>query len=138
MRHGGRWLVDESLSAGCPVAEALDLGADTVYVFTMATAPRRRRPRGAVAMVMNSVSLVTAKMQRAQLEEAQRRATQRGGAVWVVPSREPEAPSPFDFRQSEALATAVYDRARNWLVNHVKLMYSEPRVLRRPSSVEAV
>ena len=47
----GRWLVDGSLSAGCPALEAIDLGADEVYAFMTTTSPRRRPPRGAVHQV---------------------------------------------------------------------------------------
>jgi NTE family protein len=115
VRYEDRWLVDGSLASGCPAIEALELGADEVYVLTTATAPRRRPPRGAVAMAMNSVSLVTAKLQRDQLELARQRARARGGDVWVVPSPEPEAPSPFDFGQGASLAAVAYRSARVWL-----------------------
>jgi NTE family protein len=121
VHHRGRWLVDGSLSAACPVTEALDLGADTVYVLTTATAPRRRPPRGALAMAMNSVSLVTARLQRSQLKEAEHRARARGGTVWAVPSPEPEAPSPFDFRRSRQLAATAYGCASTWLEERVEL-----------------
>ena len=46
VRREGRWLVDGSLSAGCPATEALDLGADEVFAFLTTTAPRRQPPRG--------------------------------------------------------------------------------------------
>ena len=115
VRHQGRWLVDGSLAADCPVTEALDLGADTVYVLSTQTAPLHRPPRGAVAMTLNSVSLVTARLYRQQLAAAQDRATALGGAIWVVPSPEPEAPSPFDFRHGQALAAAAYRHTRAWL-----------------------
>ncbi len=115
VRHEGRWLVDGSLAADCPVSEALDLGADTVYVLSTQTAPLRRPPRGAVAMTLNSVSLVTARLHRQQLAEAQCRAAALGGAIWVVPSPEIEAPSPFDFRHGQALAAAAYRHTRAWL-----------------------
>lgn len=115
VRDGDRWLIDGSLSASCPANEALELGADEVYVLATATAPRRRPPRGAVAMAMNSVSLVTARMQRTQLEAAERRARERGGAVWIVPSPEPDAPSPFDFGQGGDMAAAAHRSARQWL-----------------------
>jgi NTE family protein len=111
----GRWLVDGSLSAGCPAAEALELGADVVYAFMTTTAPRRRPPRGAVAAAMSSVSLLTAKMHASRLDEAARNAEARGGAVHHVPSPFPEAPSPFDFAQGAALSAAGYRCAVGWL-----------------------
>ena len=120
VRRDGRWLVDGSLSAGCPAAEALDLGADVVYAFMTTTAPRRRPPRGAVAAAMSSVSLVTAKMQASRLDEAARRAEARGGAVHRVPSPFPDAPSPFDFAQGAALSTSGYRCAAEWLGDQVR------------------
>jgi NTE family protein len=119
VRRDDRWLVDGSLSATCPVKEALDLGADSLYVLTTATTPRRTPPKGAVAMAMNSISLVTAKLHRSQLAWAAREAEARGGAVWVVPSPEPEAPSPYDFRRSPELVTAGYQCTARWLAGHV-------------------
>jgi NTE family protein len=117
VRMGDRWLIDGSLSAGCPVLQAQDLGADDVYMITTATAPRLRPPRGAVAMAMNSVSLVTARSNQAQLEVARLRASQRGGRVFVVPSGEPPAPGPFDLSRSKALTKASYDAATMWLAS---------------------
>src|SRR5579875_1441829 len=101
VRYGEHWLVDGTLSAGCPALQAQELGADTVYVITTKTAPRRRPPRGAVAMAMHTVSLVTAE--------------RAGTAVFVVPTGEPEAPGPFDFRHGRRLFDAAYRRAARWL-----------------------
>jgi NTE family protein len=111
----GRWLVDGSLSAGCPATEALDLGADEVYAFHTTTAPRRKPPRGAVAAAMSSVSLLTSKLQISRLESAEATAAKRGGAVYFVPSAFPEAPSPFDFNQGATLAASGYARAAAWV-----------------------
>jgi NTE family protein len=110
-----RWLVDGSLSANHPILQAQDLGADDVYVITTTTAPRQQPPRGAVAVAMNSVALVTARADRERLAEAMRRAANTGGKVQVVPSAEPSAPHPFDFRGSAALADAAYRRTTLWL-----------------------
>jgi NTE family protein len=115
VRIGERWLIDGSLSAGCPVLEAQALGADDVYMITTATAPRLRPPRGAVAMAMNSVSLVTARSNQVQLEQARRHATNSGGHVFVVPTGAPSAPGPFDLSRSAALADAAYSETSSWL-----------------------
>ncbi|HWD54845.1 MAG TPA: patatin-like phospholipase family protein [Acidimicrobiales bacterium] len=111
----GRWLVDGSLSAGCPATEALDLGAEEVFAFLTTTAPRRRPPRGAVAAAMSSVSLLTAKLQISRLASAQAKAAELGGSVHFVPSPFPEAPSPFDFSQGAGLAASGHARAAAWV-----------------------
>ena len=117
VRIGSRWLIDGSLSAGCPVLQAQELGADDVYMITTATAARLRPPRGAVAMAMNSVSLVTARSNQAQLAAARLHASQRGGRIFVVPNGEPAAPGPFDLSRSTALVKASYDAATIWLTS---------------------
>jgi NTE family protein len=115
VRYGERWLIDGSLSPSSPAMEALELGADEIYVLSTATAPRVRPPRGAVAMAMNSVSLVTARMHRDQLDLAEQRARAQGGAVWIVPSPGLDAPSPFDFGRGASLTAAAYRSAREWV-----------------------
>jgi NTE family protein len=117
VRIENQWLVDGSLSASCPVLQAQAMGADQVYVIATATAPRLAPPRGTVAVAMNSVSLVTARTGREQLAAAQLHAAGSGGAVFVVPSAKPLAPSPFDFTRSAALADAAYARTRRWFEN---------------------
>jgi NTE family protein len=111
----GRWLIDGSLSSNQPVLEAQDLGADDIYLITTATAARVAPPRGAVAIAMNSVSLLTTQVARLQLEEARRRAEQTGGHVHIVPSAEPSAPGRFDYRRSAALSEQAYRRTQRWL-----------------------
>ena len=111
----GRWLIDGSMSSNFPVLEAQELGAEEIYLVTTATAPRTAPPRGAIAVAMNSVSLLSARVAQLQLIEAQRRAEQGGGHVYVVPSGEPFAPGPFDYRRSTELAEEAYRRTRRWL-----------------------
>ncbi|HLG66934.1 MAG TPA: patatin-like phospholipase family protein [Acidimicrobiales bacterium] len=112
---GKRWLVDGSLAAGCPVLQAQDLGATTVYMISTGTAPRTAPPRGALAMAMHSVSMLTMRAGEAQLRLARQRAAAGGGTVHVVPAARPQAPSPFDFRQAPSLYEAAYDRTAAWL-----------------------
>jgi NTE family protein len=115
VRIEGRWLIDGSLSSNHPVLEAQDLGADEIYLVTTVTAPRAAPSKGAVAVAMNSVSLLTTRVARLQVAEARRRADQMGGHIHVVPSAEPLAPGPFDYRRSAELAEQAYRRTKQWL-----------------------
>ncbi len=115
VRIGSRWFVDGSLSANRPVLQAQALGADRIYVITTSTATRLSPPRGAVAMAMNSVSLVTSGTARHELALALRQAEETGGQIHIVPSSEPAAPGPFDYGRSASLAEAAYRRTQTWL-----------------------
>lgn len=115
VRVEGQWLIDGSLSSNHPVLEAQDLGADEIYLVTTATAPRTVPPKAAIAVAMNSVSLLTIRVARLQLAEAQRRAERMGGHVHVVPSAEPLAPGPFDYRRGAELAEQAYQRTQRWI-----------------------
>jgi NTE family protein len=119
VRVEGRWLIDGSLSSNHPVLEAQDLGAVEIFLITTATAPRAAPPRGAVAVALNSASLLTTSVARLQLVEARRRAERMGGQVHVVPSSQPPAPGPFDYRRSAELAEQAYRRTRQWLSEEV-------------------
>jgi len=68
---------------------------------------------------MNSVSLVTSRVAREELLEASRVARASDGHVWVVPTSEPEAPGPFDFRRSGQLARDAYRRTQEWLAHEL-------------------
>lgn len=115
VRMGDRWLVDGSLAAGWPVRQAQSLGADDVYLIQTATAPRLSPPRGAIAIAMNSVSLVTARSNQEQLASARAHAARAGGAVFVVPTGLPEAPGPYDLSKSAALIAGGYEAASAWI-----------------------
>jgi len=117
----GRWLIDGSISADRPVLQAQELGADTIYMIDATTAPRVRPPRGAIAVAMNSVSLVTSQASRDQLTTALEHADATGGHVYVVPSAQQPAPSPFNFRMSATLAEAAYARTVAWLDSNEEL-----------------
>lgn len=115
VRIDGRWLIDGSLSAGWPVLQAQQLDATEIYIITTVSAQRLRPPRGAIAMAMNSVSLVTARMNQQWLALAENNAAADGGRIHVVPTGDPPAPSPYDFTGSAALAAAGYRAAKAWL-----------------------
>jgi NTE family protein len=122
VRIGDRWLIDGSLSANFPVLQAQSLGADCVYVISTTTAPRRRPPRGAVAMAKICVSLVTARSDQEQLDAARLNAGKMGGRVFVVPTGEPQAPGPFDLSKSATLAAIAYERTTSWLTGSDEIL----------------
>ena len=117
----GRWLVDGSLSANQPVLQAQALGADVIFIITTAAAARQRPPRGAIALAMNSVSLVTSRASRDQIAQATTSAERSAGYVFLVPSSEPVAPTPFNFRRSALLSRSSYERTALWLTRHEAL-----------------
>ena len=133
----GRWLIDGSLSSNQPVLEAQDLGADEIYLITTATAARSAPPRGALAIAMNSVSLLSMHVARLQLEEARRRAEQTGGHVHIVPSAEPSAPGRFDYRRSAALCEQAYRRTQCWLSDLARQTATPPLDARGPGPAAA-
>jgi NTE family protein len=118
----GRWLVDGSLSANQPVLQAQALGANVTFIISTAAAARQRPPRGAVALAMNSVSLVTSRVSRDQIAQATISAERTAGRVIVVPSSEPVAPTPFNFRRSASLAHASHERTARWLTAQESLV----------------
>lgn len=115
LRVAGRWLIDGSLAAGWPIPQAQELGATDVYLLTTTTAPRLRPPRGAVAVAMNSVSLVTARVNQELLAAGVRHATAVGGRVFVVPTGSPNAPGPYDLSRTADLVSAGYEATRAWV-----------------------
>lgn len=131
VRLEDRWLIDGSLSSNHPVLEAQELGANEIYLITTATQPRVAPPKGAIAVAMNSVSLLTTRVASLQLAEAQPRAAQNSGHIHVVPSAEPLAPGPFDYRKGDTLAWESYQRARRWLSEEYSLATDTPRDGRR-------
>jgi hypothetical protein len=70
---------------------------------------------------MTSAALVMMRAERRRLEEATDRAVAAGGSIKIVPSPEPSAPGPFDFRRSDSLAGAAYRRTKLWLATDVRL-----------------
>jgi NTE family protein len=132
----GRWLVDGSLSANQPVLQAQALGANVTFIITTTAAARQRPPRGAIALAMNSVSLVTSRVSRDQMELATSWAERNAGNVFLVPSSEPVAPTPFNFRRSRSLAHASYERTALWLTHQETAVLPSSTVARNPRTAK--
>lgn len=109
----GRLLVDGSVVADAPVAQAEALGASTVYVLpTMSTADGTA-PRGALDVASRAL-LLSAKQQAAVT--VAERATRL--QVHVVPPPLTAGHSIFDFRRTTELIDRGYLRAQAWLEEH--------------------
>ncbi|MGH9063470.1 MAG: patatin-like phospholipase family protein [Acidimicrobiales bacterium] len=105
----GRWLVDGSVAADAPVAQAQDLGADVVYVLSTTVRPPRP-PRGALDLAVHAFTLVTGTATAAQLERARER-----GTVHVLPPPVVDDPGVFDFSRAPALIAESRRNTMAWL-----------------------
>jgi NTE family protein len=106
----GRLLVDGSVVADAPVAQAEALGASTVYVLpTMSTADGTA-PRGALDVATRALLLSAKQMAAVTVAELATRLE-----VHVVPPPPAPGHSIFDFRRTTDLMDRGYLRAQAWL-----------------------
>jgi NTE family protein len=106
----GRVLVDGGLVANNPVTQAVELGADEVYLFpTVGDAPGGR-PRSAAGVFSQSVAHL---LGHASLSEI--RANASRCRLYVVPPPPSLGVSPFNFRHSQELMDRGRASAGAWL-----------------------
>jgi NTE family protein len=108
----GRLLVDGGLAANTPVSQAVDLGADVVYLLPTvgpegADPPR---PRSAPAVAFQSIIHL---LGQASLSEV--RANASRCRLYVVPPPASIGVSPFDFRHSRQLIDLARERTKAWI-----------------------
>jgi NTE family protein len=108
----GRWLVDGGLVANTPVSQAVDLGADVVYLLPTVGDEPGGRPRGALGVSFQSVSHV---LGHASLGEI--RANASRCSLYVVPPPASIGVSPFDFSHSRELIDLARKRTREWVAS---------------------
>ncbi len=105
---GGRFLVDGSVSADTPVAQAIELGARTIYVLPTLAVGGAPFPRTAAAALYAYLQ-ITADWSRAQ-------ATATGGStVHVLPAPDLHGISPFNLSAADDLITAGRLATESWL-----------------------
>jgi NTE family protein len=107
----GRLLVDGGVIDNTPVAHALELGADDIYVLSAAgPCALDEPPHGALGMVVQATTLMVA---HRFAEEAA--ALSGRSDVTVIPPRCPIRVSPMDFRHTRELIASAEVAARDFL-----------------------
>ena len=107
----GRKLIDGGVSNYAPISHALDAGADTIYVLASGTAcGLRESPRGAIPLILHSMSFLVARRLVVEIEHLQDRAT-----FVVLPPPCPLDVLPSDFTQAAALIENSYSTAKSFL-----------------------
>jgi len=107
----GRLLIDGGVSNYAPITHALELGADTIYVLTSGTAcGLRAAPRGAIPLLLHSMSFLITRRLVVEMEHLQDRAR-----LVVLPPPCPLSVAPHDFSQAASLIEAAHDTAAAFL-----------------------
>jgi NTE family protein len=97
----GRKLIDGGVSNNTPIADAIELGAERVYVLPTGNAcDLPGPPRGALGMVLHAMSLLIMRRLLVEIELLADRAE-----LIVLPPPCPLSVSPIDFSQADQLIT---------------------------------
>ncbi len=107
----GRRLVDGGVAENTPIADAVQLGADTVYVLpTGAPCDLPASPKGAVQMLVHALTLL---INQRLVQDIEQYASQVRLVVFPPPC--PQSVPAWDFGQAAALIAAGYASAQQVL-----------------------
>jgi NTE family protein len=107
----GRKLIDGGVSNNTPIADAIELGAQRVYVLPTGNAcDLPEPPRGALAMVLHAMSLLVMRRLLVETELLADRAE-----LIVLPPPCPLSVSPIDFSQADQLITRGHRDSAEYL-----------------------
>lgn len=107
---GGRLLVDGGLAANTPISQAVDLGADVVYLFPTVSGEPAGRPHSAPGVMLQSVGHLLGRASQSEI-----RANASRCELYVVPPPRPAGIAPFDFHHSQELMDRGQASAEAWL-----------------------
>jgi NTE family protein len=107
----GRTLMDGGVANNTPISHAVDLGARRIYVLPTGHAcALREPPRGALAMVLHAISLLTHKR---LLDDIERH--RDDARLIVLPPPCPLSVTPIDFGHADELIERALHDARDFL-----------------------
>jgi NTE family protein len=110
-RIGHHYLMDAGVANNAPIAQAIELGADVVYVLPAGYAcGLRKPPAGALGMAVHALTLVLNQKLIESLESCSENAR-----VKVVPPLCPVTISPIDFAHASELIGRARESTTRWL-----------------------
>jgi NTE family protein len=107
----GRLLIDGGVANNTPIVDAIELGAERIYVLPTGNAcDLPEPPRGAVAMLLHAMSLLVMRRLLVEVEMLRDRAE-----LIVLPPPCPLTIPPIDFSHADELIRRGYEDARDYL-----------------------
>jgi NTE family protein len=107
----GRLLVDGGVANNTPIVDAIELGAERIYVLPTGNAcDLPEPPRGAVAMLLHAMSLLVMGRLLVEVEALRDRAE-----LIVLPPPCPLTIAPIDFSRADELIRRGYEDSRDYL-----------------------
>jgi NTE family protein len=107
---GGRLLVDGGIAADTPISQAVELGADRVYVLPTVGIQPDARPSTAPAVALQALSHLLGYAADHEIAANAARCT-----LYVAPALPVRDISPFDFSHSQELIQGALASTRTWL-----------------------
>jgi NTE family protein len=109
---GGRLLVDGGIAADTPISQAVELGADTVYVLPTVGILPDARPTTAPSVALQALSHLLGYAADNEIAANAGRCT-----LYVAPALPVRDISPFDFSHSRELIQGALASTRTWLAS---------------------
>lgn len=111
VERGEHLLIDGGVANNAPIADAIELGAERIYVLPTGNAcDLAEPPRGAVAMILHAMSLLVIRRLLVEIESLR-----DGAELIVLPPPCPLTVQPYDFSHAEELISRGYEDSRDYL-----------------------